>query len=160
MAKTSIKIIIAVLPLMLVLGFIRISIALTTSTEIPFLPTPTELINMFETMPNFMDLANEDIKNITNIWNNTNTNFKAFTTTDEVASYWNSITDLTSFFKAIGDTFNWLGTQLTELFKSLGSYFVAIGNIFKLLFDLISIPIRFISWFFYNILGFNLIYRN
>lgn len=143
MKKVFFAIFLALLPMVFLMGVSRV-VLLGYPAE-NFLPTPLEFVNMFNGMPDFMQLTRESFDKANQVINK----FDALSVSS-LSSVWkfSPITSLGSFFnafgeffKALGDSFKWLGSCLVTSFELIWCGV-------EMAFNFVSIPVRFMVWFF------------
>lgn len=143
MKKVFFVIFLALLPMVFLMGVSRVVLLGYPADK--FLPTPLEFVNMFNSMPDFMQLtrnsfdkANQviikfdglSVSSLTSVWK--------LSSITSIGSFFNAFGE---FFKALGDSFKWLGSCLVTSFELIWCGV-------EMVFNFVSIPVRFMVWFF------------
>lgn len=149
-SKSIFIIIVAILPVIIVIGILRMSYAGAASSGTPF-PYTQELMQMFSDMPDYGGRIYKHAQEVQKNYNLMDIGFK-----DSFANFKANlniqITDLDTFFIAIKNFFIAFGQFLKEFFTAFGSFFKATGFIFVVLFDVVTTPIDFVVWLITGIL--------
>ena len=119
MKKVFFVIFLALLPMVFLMGVSRVVLLGYPADN--FVPTPLEFVNMFNSMPDFMQLTRDSFDKA----NQVILKFDGLSVSS-LSSVWklSPITDIVSFFnafgeffKALGETFKWLGSCLVTTFE-------------------------------------------
>ena len=136
------------LPFLLVLGFARKSV----DSSQKFLPTAPEILNSFQSIPDFTSMVDEDIKSMNQFWQKTQDTFFLIPDSTEYSEIWEGV-NIENFFPKLGDTFNLIFKQISAFFRCFVPFFQMIGATFKMIGHALYIPIQFFVWLFSTLLG-------
>ena len=136
------------IPLLLLLGFARKAV----DSEQPFLPTPPEILNSIQTMPDFKDMIDDDISSMRDYWKKTQDTYFLIPDSTEYSQIWEGV-DITNFFPKLGQTFNLLFRQIGSFFKCFVPFFQMIGATFKMIGHALETPIIVSQWVWDTFLG-------
>ena len=152
--KTCGALILAIMPLLLLVGFARVMIQKDT-----FLPSAQELYTQIMNMPDFYSAVKSDIEAVGTAFSNLDWNFdNVAIDADVVSSYWNDIQGLISFFTALGMSIAMAFQYMGQFFVNIGKFFTAFVPIFQLLYHIVITPINFINWVLSVLFGYNYVY--
>lgn len=136
------------IPLLLILGFARKSVDI----EQPFLPTPPEILNSIQTLPDFKGMIDEDISTMGEYWQKTQDTYFLIPDSTQYSEIWTGV-DITNFFPKLGDTFNLLFSQIGQFFRCFVPFFQMIGATFKMVGHALEVPFIVSSWAWNTFLG-------
>lgn len=143
MKKVFFAIFLSLLPMIFLMGVSRVVLLGYPTNE--FVPTPLEFVNMFNSMPDFMQLTRDSfdkanqvilkfdglsVSSLSSVWN--------LSPITDIGSFFNAFGE---FFKALGETFKWLGSCLATTFELIWCGV-------EMVFNFVSIPVRFMVWLF------------
>ena len=152
--KTCGALILAIMPLLLLVGFARVMIQKDT-----FLPSAQELYTQIMNMPDFYSAVKSDIEAVGTAFSNLDWNFdNVAIDVDVVSSYWNDVQGLISFFTALGMSIAMAFQYMGQFFVNVGKFFTAFVPIFQLLYHIVITPINFINWVLSVLFGYNYVY--
>lgn len=134
--------------MLLLLGFARKSIDL----EQPFLPTPPEILNSVQTLPDFNNMIDDDITSMGDYWQKTQDTYFLIPDSSLYSQVWEGV-DIKNFFPKLGQTFNILFSQIGQFFKCFVPFFQMVGATFKLIGHVFQIPFIVLQWAWKTFLG-------
>ena len=152
--KTCGAIILAIMPLLLIVGFARVMVQKDT-----FLPSAQELYTQIMNMPDFYTAIRSDIGSIGNAFSGLSWDFgDVVINSDVVSSYWNDVSGLISFFTALGMSIAMAFNYMGQFFVNIGKFFTAFVPVFQLLYHIVITPINFINWVLSVLFGYDYVY--